>query len=857
LNLFVSISTILLLFFSIPPYAGQNPRFEAVICAAVFVLALICLIRKKSAGLPPAENLKLLAAPVLLALYSSVQGLFTLLTHARIVPPSAVFPYSFDLTGSFRNGLKILAVTVFVLLLLQTFRRNIRPLVGGLIVTGNFFALLGIVRFVLQSYFPGTFPYFIFGHLTPETGFGTYLNQNHFAFLMLLTTGLNLGLLCFGNLGKYGRMLLFLFFLNGWAALVLTGSRGGIISSFAVIAVLIFFPAKTAAARRRKSSRETSGAFTPGRKLVVFAVLSSVLAAGVLLIGQERVVNRFEKLPLQMQETESSGGFRRIDVYAATLGLIAENAIFGVGFGGFRYAVSRYADIPGRIAPEQAHNDYLEFAACGGLVALALAVWFLYVFFSQVRQRFGEPADDFSAAARIGALCGLTGIAFHSLFDFGLQIFANLLFCAALVAVAVHRERPAENTGPPVEQSFAYIGSTILVLALAAVSLLYGYSNHVYARADRDFLLAAERPVIPFDAGFYDRRASAFEQSGNPAGAIENLKTAIYHRPEDYSLWLHLGRIQEKAGRSADAAASFRRAIELAPHYGEPHYRYGMFLVKNQAVEKGFAELRRAVRADAGYFYLIADLAWRTTAGDGPRTIHLAAPATAAEIEELNAFFFSVEAFDALVRLNCADEKIPDMRRAGLVKKLLKKRRLFEARRIYDCRDGTDEIYGFENGGFETPEFKKDAGFGWKVKDLPGAVRFSVDENIIPDLGRYSLKIDFNGAYKPTTVLMSQTVPVEKNQKYRLTFFYKTGEIITAGQPVVRVFLKNPVSDELLREIPLRSETYQWVGADIVLETGEDTLGLEFKLARHPCRQRLCPVYGELWLDNFSLRKDE
>lgn len=439
-NFFSTVSIIFLLFFSILLYASLFPWIEAVICTAIFSLTVISLFQQHLFVIEPEYEL-MLAPLTALAFYSIVQGLFTLSIQTHILPALDIFPYSFDLTASFWSGIKILALTSFIRLILFNFRTNIKFLVWGLIVIGNFFALLGIFRFVYESNFSKTLFYFILPQLLPQVGFGTYINQNHFALLMLMTIGLNTSLFCYAGFARNKRILLILFSLISWIALVLTASRGGIISSFAEIAVLIFFPLKNGLKRHTETPQKTklSGIFTFRRKLATFALTFIILVLGIFLIGQDRVINRFENLPHQIEGNHDSISYRRIEVYQATSQMIRENLFYGVGFGGFRFAISRYINISGEIAPEQAHNDYLEFVASGGIVAIVLAAWFFIRFVLLLQKRFNEFSTSFSSAARLGAICGMTGVALHSMMDFGLQILANLLFFGALLTISIYK----------------------------------------------------------------------------------------------------------------------------------------------------------------------------------------------------------------------------------------------------------------------------------------------------------------------------------------------------------------------------------------------------------------------------------
>jgi O-antigen ligase len=86
--------------------------------------------------------------------------------------------------------------------------------------------------------------------------------------------------------------------------------------------------------------------------------------------------------------------------------------------------------------PQQAHNDYLELLAGGGVIGFAFGTWFVLTLVKHARERL-RSKDPFRRAACLGALVGLFGIAVHCLTDFGLHVTINALVFVALVAVAV------------------------------------------------------------------------------------------------------------------------------------------------------------------------------------------------------------------------------------------------------------------------------------------------------------------------------------------------------------------------------------------------------------------------------------
>ena len=125
----------------------------------------------------------------------------------------------------------------------------------------------------------------------------------------------------------------------------------------------------------------------------------------------------------------------RKDIWAATWASFAGHPLLGVGFGGYWVAVSGRHEGSGGLVPQQAHNDYLEVLASGGVVGAAVVFIFLLLLVRQSVPRLRE-GSPFSRAACLGALTGLCGVCIHSLVDFGLHVPSNAFAALALAAVA-------------------------------------------------------------------------------------------------------------------------------------------------------------------------------------------------------------------------------------------------------------------------------------------------------------------------------------------------------------------------------------------------------------------------------------
>ena len=92
------------------------------------------------------------------------------------------------------------------------------------------------------------------------------------------------------------------------------------------------------------------------------------------------------------------------------------NPITGVGLGGYWAGITEYHDASGSLTPQEAHNDYLELLASGGLVGAFFGGWFLLVLAKRIKSHV-RSANSFRRGARYGALLGIIGVLTHSLLN--------------------------------------------------------------------------------------------------------------------------------------------------------------------------------------------------------------------------------------------------------------------------------------------------------------------------------------------------------------------------------------------------------------------------------------------------------
>jgi O-antigen ligase len=298
-------------------------------------------------------------------------------------------------------------------------------MVRTIMIFGFLLAIFGLT----QSFTSPTKVYWM-RELNQSTAFGPFINRHHFAGYMELTIALPLGLLFAGAVDKEKRLLfIFIAGLMG-VALVMTASRGGIIS---LVCEVLFFVVVTAIFRKHgeERHRRPSRLKAVGVRLGLAAVLLVGLFIGVLSLGGEMSLNRL--IVDSVNTNDPTTG--RAHFWSVTLQIIKAHPWIGTGLGAFGVVYTKFDSRNGLFRLEQAHNDYLQVLSDGGVIGAALALAFVGLLFYRAFVRAGT-RDDFRRGIALAALGGCFAVLVHSFFDFTLHTTSNALLFLVLAALA-------------------------------------------------------------------------------------------------------------------------------------------------------------------------------------------------------------------------------------------------------------------------------------------------------------------------------------------------------------------------------------------------------------------------------------
>ena len=259
---------------------------------------------------------------------------------------------------------------------------------------------------------------------------GTYINRNHFAGFMEMIWPLGLGYtLALGNWKEKLSLKALLstdrpnfqFFLTiGLAvmvlALLLSKSRAGIIGwglGFLTFVLLV----------------HSGNQGMPRSFWIITAVIIGMVAFFSFRIGVDPILERFLRI---------SKDTSRLDFWRDSLVIVKDHP-FGIGLATFRQVFPVYnVSTISETTPYYAHNDYLQLLVETGWIGFAALVGGFYIFlvrsFRKVR-KMRLQVDPLGFFLAVGALSGLVSMAFHSFFDFNLQMPANCVYFVMLMGI--------------------------------------------------------------------------------------------------------------------------------------------------------------------------------------------------------------------------------------------------------------------------------------------------------------------------------------------------------------------------------------------------------------------------------------
>ncbi len=365
---------------------------------------------------------------LLLAAYALIQAIpFGSFSDAGVADiPRTI---SLDPFWSKVTALHIFALSIFFAVSLSTIDRaaRISKIVKVITIFGFVYAFFAILQSIIS-------PTKIYGIYERQYAapFGSFVNRHNFAAYINMAMALPLGMIFAGAIMKDKRLLYVIAIALMGVSLLLSGSRGGLVSFVAMIIILLILTTGT----KSRKKLFIKGALAAG--------LGAVILAGSIFVGGETSLSR-----LGGDEGNKGISSNRTQIWKVTLKVIGDHMPLGAGLGAFGRAYTISDDQSGLANVEQAHNDYLQVAADAGIPGIIIGVIFLFLFL-RLGSRSVKIENTFRRSAALGAFAGCFAVLVHSLFDFVLHVTAvSILFILLMTILVACQQKYVDDIADP------------------------------------------------------------------------------------------------------------------------------------------------------------------------------------------------------------------------------------------------------------------------------------------------------------------------------------------------------------------------------------------------------------------------
>lgn len=368
-------------------------------------------------------------------------------------------------------------------------------------------------------------------------------------------------------------------------------------------------------------------------------------------------------------------------------------------------------------------------------------------------------------------------------------------------------------------------------------------------------------------------------EPARPAQAVADLERAVAISPRDYRYHVELSRAYEMNGDTAHAEQSLQRAVELAPRYFETRWALANLRLRAGKSDEALADFRAALELSGGFAYpphqdavLSAYSAITQALGPNLEALRKITPADTLAQTFLAGFLASTQGqagIDAALDLwrHLPQDNAHAWRRLTFqllaytqnANRFADERELWQSLLRHEGIESVSDGNLMTNPGFEQQpvseryqNYGADAGFDWVFAAPHPQVRARRDSTVARS-GAQSLHLTFNSVMRAEFQHVSQMIAVEPARSYRLSFFVRTERMPENGPFVELTDAAQPGLFVLRAVVPGGSSDWREVGLAFTTLPGTHALRLVIR----------CPLLtefsgtsvGQLWLDDFRLEE--
>ncbi len=300
--------------------------------------------------------------------------------------------------------------------------------------------------------------------------------------------------------------------------------------------------------------------------------------------------------PTKITEQNDNSVYDRIILARASLKLIADQPLLGVGLSDWRIDIPRYgiSGTPtlatGRIRFEHPHNEYLFIASESGLPGLFLWIMFL-LWVLAIGFRYFLSAEN-NSGSRLNVLmltCSVVAFMIISLFGYPRERFYSYFFLLLNISLIVFLTKQSNSIKISVHK-FTVLFSFLFFIVITYTHAIrikseYHFKSALKHQFQKDFtgmideLDMARSFCFKLDmtsTPVYWYQGMASYVLNNPQAAEVFYRKATKDNPYHIHAWQDLGSLKEKEHDYSGAITAYRHALEINPYFHDALYNMGV-----------------------------------------------------------------------------------------------------------------------------------------------------------------------------------------------------------------------------------------------------------------------------------------
>jgi len=315
----------------------------------------------------------------------------------------------------------------------------------------------------------------------------------------------------------YGTLVLYFVFVSVLvAAIFLTKSRGGFLAF--IFAFAIYCTAFSFSHQRK------------GRALQRFGYLVLLLIVFLLSLNMKEVIREFSTVVDAFNQNVSFEG-RRGSTIGATLQLVKEKGLWGVGLGNFDMGWLLYHKPPFYEMPPRPYNDFLWLWAETGAVGIISFAGMLLVFVFRGLGRAIKTRSYFASYFLLACVCTVLTFCFHAVVDPTLYVRSLFwLMCIVLgVGASIYKVNAIEEGREFISGRGSGINAKILLVALIVITLIAGWiytkktiAFYFFRSQDNETRLLKAQDLDPWNSTYPALLARYYKKQYERTGRKEN-----------------------------------------------------------------------------------------------------------------------------------------------------------------------------------------------------------------------------------------------------------------------------------------------------------------------------------------------